>query len=64
MPPEILRDSLTAEGNEVVLPSAASFGGFVQVRSVPVPTTGFGCVLAGDVSAAAVSPLTEAHHAR
>ena len=38
-------DPLSAVGNEVVLPSAASFGGFVQVRTAPVPRSGSGCGL-------------------
>lgn len=67
MQPDTLHDPVTAGGTEVVLPSAASSGGFVQVRTAPAPRNGFDCGLGGnpdapELFAAATHP--EALHAR
>lgn len=67
MQPDTFDDPLTAGGTEVVLPSAASSGGFVQVRTAPAPRIGCGCVLDGCNGApTAVSAATqwEAQYAR
>lgn len=50
MQPDTLHAPLSAVGTEVVLPSAASFGGFVQVRTAP--RIGSGCGLDGASDAA------------
>jgi len=66
MQPDTFDDPLTA-GGEVVLPSAASSGGFVQVRTAPAPRIGCGCVLDGGSAVSSAMPAQtpwEAQHAR
>lgn len=67
MQPDTLHGPLTAGGTEVVLPSAASSGGFVQVRTAPAPLNGFDCGLGGKPDTPAllnVAPPSETLHAR
>lgn len=68
MQPDSLQDAASAGGKQVVLPSAASSGGFVQVRTAPAPCPAhdyyFGQVTATTEATATAGDAGEADHAR
>ena len=68
MQPDSLQDAASAGGKQVILPSAASSGGFVQMRTAPAPCPVyddcFGQVTATTEATATAGEAGEANHAR